>query len=97
MTNLPVFALILGSLGAILSVIATIRGQLTGSKESQLALAWKMQEKQLDMLVEENKDLRTRVRHSEQEQIKLRDDHKQCMEIKRLLEIQIEVLKQRGI
>jgi hypothetical protein len=90
---LPAVALLLGAIGSILAVYATIRGQQASTTETQLTLAWSMQEKQLDMLVNENKDLRERVSRCDAELIDVLKELSGCKEGRRQLEIQIELLK----
>lgn len=95
METLPALALVLGALGSLLAVYATIRGQKSQKQESQLTLAWEMQEKQLDMLVSENKDLRERATNAEKQIGTLTDELFKCKEGRRQLEVQVELLKLR--
>jgi cell division protein FtsB len=88
-------ALLLGGIGSCLAVYATRQGHKTHSQESQLALAWAMQEKQLDMLVAENKDLRARATNCESQIVTLTNELFQCKEGRRQLEVQVEILKLR--
>ena len=106
MEVLPAVALLLGAIGSLLAVYATVRGQQTNATESRLSLAWDMQEKQLDMLTEENKDLRSRIRSCDEQMLKLRETTgnelldmrrqlSECRDGRRQLEIQVELLKLR--
>jgi hypothetical protein len=95
MESLAPLALLLGGLGSVLAVYATLRGQKTNTQESQLTLAWSMQEKQLDMIIEENKDLRHRATNCETQIVALTNELFQCKEGRRQLEIQVELLKLR--
>jgi hypothetical protein len=93
---LPAIALLLGGLGSLLGVWTTVRGQVSNTSEAQLTLAWQMQEKHLDTVTAENKELRLRERDCEDQLNRQNAELKQCQEVRRLLEIQIEVLKTRG-
>lgn len=93
MDVLPAIALLLGAVGSVLAVFATVRGQVTNANESKLSLAWAMQEKALDDLREENKDLRTRARTCDEELFKVLRELGECKEGRRQLEIQVELLK----
>jgi hypothetical protein len=90
---LPAIALLLGAIGSVLAVYATVRGQQASTSEAQLSLAWAMQEKQLDMLVSENKDLRARVGRCDEELVEVLKELAQCKDGRRQLEIQVELLK----
>lgn len=90
---LPAVALLLGAIGSVLAVFATFRGQQTQSGESRLSLAWSMQEKQMEMLVSENKELRERMARCDQELIAVLKNLSECKDGRRQLEIQVELLK----
>jgi hypothetical protein len=90
---LPAIALLLGALGSVLAVVATLRGQQTHAGESRLSLAWAMQEKQMEMLVSENKELRERMARCDAELIDVLKNLSECKDGRRQLEIQVELLK----
>lgn len=95
MDTLPALALVLGALGSLLAVYATIRGQKSQSQENQLTLAWEMQEKRMDDLVAENQDLRDRATNAEKQIGILTEELFKCKEFRRQLEVQVELLKLR--
>jgi hypothetical protein len=90
---LPAIAVVLGALGSVLAVLATFRGQQTQSGETRLSLAWSMQEKQMEMLVSENKELRERMAHCDKELVDVLKNLSECKDGRRQLEIQVELLK----
>jgi cell division protein FtsB len=92
---LPAVAVLLGALGSILAVYATLRGQKGTVTQDKLALAWEMQEKQLDMLVAENTDLKRRITLCDENLVTVNRELFACKEGRRQLEVQVEVLKMR--
>lgn len=100
MELLPALGVVLGGIGALLAVFATLRGQSAQTQEAQLTLAWDMQEKQLDMLVADKNDCQERLRAAEARLVeqgnKIFEQERQlheCREARRQLEIQVELLK----
>jgi len=93
---LTAVGIVLGGLGAVLAVFATLRGQRDTTTQDKLKLAWEMQEKQLDYLSEENRDLRRQIALCNEQLLTHQQELFACKEGRRALEVQVEILKMRG-